>query len=111
MAKMLIQSRKQPFQPSEFVDKYEEAVRNLVMSKAKGDTPVYAEIGQPTAIIDLMKALKESLEKEGAPARKPAARGKRAPAAEPAAKPARGKQPAAPADQAESKPARRRKAS
>ncbi|MDQ3559236.1 MAG: Ku protein, partial [Pseudomonadota bacterium] len=98
MAKMLIQARKQPFQPSELVDQYEEAVRQLVMAKAKGETPVYAQIGQPTAVVDLMQALKESLAKEGSPARKPAARGKRAAAAEPAA--------TAPA-----KPARRKKAS
>ncbi len=111
MAKMLIQARKQPFKPSEFVDQYEEAVRQLVMSKAKGETPVYAQIGQPTAIIDLMKALKESLAESGTPARKPPARGKRAAApAEPAAKPARGKRTAVPAGP-EPKPARRRKAS
>ncbi len=67
------------------------------MSKAKGETPVQAPVGQPTAVIDLMAALKQSLEKEGAPARKPAARAKRTPAAA---------EPAAPA-----KPARRRKAS
>ena len=96
MAKMLIEARRQPFEPSELVDHYEEAVRNLVMAKAKGETPVQVPVGQPTAVIDLMAALKQSLEKESAPPRKPAARSKRPAAAE----------PAAPA-----KPARRRKAS
>lgn len=99
MAKMLIQARRQPFTPSELVDHYEEAVRNLVMAKAKGETPVQAPVGQPHAVVDLMAALKQSLEKEGAPARKPAARAKR-PGAGQAAEPV-----------AAAKPARRRKAS
>jgi DNA end-binding protein Ku len=84
MAKMLIGARKQPFQPAELVDHYEEAVRKLVMAKAQGQVPEFAPVSAPSGVVDLMKALKESLEKEGAPARKPAARGKRA-ASEPAA--------------------------
>jgi DNA end-binding protein Ku len=94
MAKMLIQARRQPFQPSELVDRYEEAVRNLVTAKAKGEKPVFTEVGQSAPVVDLMQALKASLEKDAAPARKPAARGKRA------------AEPAAPA-----KPAKRRSAS
>ncbi len=104
MAKMLIQARRQPFTPAELVDRYEEAVRNLVSSKARGETPVQVPIGQPNAVVDLMAALKQSLESEGAPARKPAARAKRPAAAAPASKAVA--EPAAPA-----KPARRRKAS
>ncbi len=104
MAKMLIQARRQPFTPAELVDRYEEAVRNLVSSKARGETPVQVPIGQPNAVVDLMAALKQSLESEGAPARKPAARAKRPAAVAPASKAAA--EPAAPA-----KPARRRKAS
>ena len=89
MAKLLIQARRKLFQPAEFVDRYEEALRNLVQSKMKGETPVYAPVQSPAAVIDLMAALKQSLEKDGG-ARKPAARGKResAPAASAPAKPA-----------------------
>jgi DNA end-binding protein Ku len=89
MAKLLIQARRKPFQPAEFVDRYEEALRNLVQSKMKGETPVYAPVQSPAAVIDLMAALKQSLEKDGG-TRKPAARGKReaAPAASAPAKPA-----------------------
>jgi len=85
MAKLLIQARRKPFQPSLFVDRYEEALRNLLQSKIKGETPVYAPVQSPAAVIDLMAALKQSLEKDGG-ARKPAARGKReaAPAEAPA---------------------------
>ena len=102
MAEQLIESRRQTFEAAEFVDKYEEALRSLLQAKMKGEKPVYAEVQSPAAVIDLMAALKESLEKDGG-ARKPAARGKREKA--PAAKPA-------PAKQVASKPATgRRKAS
>ena len=103
MAKLLIQARRKPFQPSLFVDHYEEALRTLIQSKITGETPVYAPVQSPAAVIDLMAALKQSLEKDGA-ARKPAARGKReaapeakAPAkaaAKPAAKAAGGRRKA-----------------
>ena len=55
----------------------------------RGETPVYTPVSAPAPVIDLMAALKQSLEKDGV-ARKPAARGKRekAPAAKPSAKPA-----------------------
>jgi DNA end-binding protein Ku len=64
MAKMLIGARKQPFQPAELVDQYEEAVRKLVMAKAQGQVPEFAPVSAPSGVVDLMKALKESLEKE-----------------------------------------------
>jgi DNA end-binding protein Ku len=111
MAKMLIQARRQPFTPAELVDHYEEAVRNMVMSKAKGETPVHVPVGQPNAVVDLMAALKQSLEKEGAPARKPAARSKRPESGKPAGKPAAKTAAKPAADVAPAKPARRRKAS
>jgi DNA end-binding protein Ku len=89
MAKELIQARRQPLKPAEFVDNYEEALRELVQSKMKGEKPVYAPVQAPAPVIDLMAALKQSLEKDGG-ARKPAARGKRqkAPAAKAPARPA-----------------------
>ena len=84
MAKMLIQSRRQPFQSAELVDRYEEEVRKLLSAKTKGEVPVFAQVSSPSTVVDLMAALKQSLEGAGgAPARKPAAKGKRAKAAEP----------------------------
>jgi DNA end-binding protein Ku len=84
-AKMLIGRKRQPFEPTELVDQYEEALRDLVRAKAKGETPVYAPAPQPRAVIDLMAALKQSLETEGGE-RKPTARRPRA-KAEPEKKP------------------------
>ncbi len=76
MAKQLIEARRASFTPAEFVDQYEEALRGLIQSKMKGEEPVYAEVRAPAPVIDLMAALKQSLEKDGV-ARKPAQRGKR----------------------------------
>jgi DNA end-binding protein Ku len=77
MAKMLIQARQKAFVASEMIDSYEEEVRKLLSAKTKGEVPVYAQVASPTTIVDLMKSLKESLEKEGGTERKPAARSKR----------------------------------
>lgn len=76
MAKQLIEARRAEFNPEEFVDQYEEALRTLIQSKMKGEEPVFAEVRAPAPVIDLMAALKQSLEKDGV-ARKPAQRGKR----------------------------------
>jgi DNA end-binding protein Ku len=76
MAKQLIEARRASFSPEEFVDQYEEALRGLIQSKMKGEEPVFAEVRAPAPVIDLMAALKQSLEKDGV-ARKPAQRGKR----------------------------------
>lgn len=84
-AKMLIARKRQPFQPIELIDQYDEALRELVRAKAKGEPPVYAPAPQPRAVIDLMAALKQSLETEGGE-RKPATRRARERAA-PEAKP------------------------
>lgn len=89
MAKMLIQARQKPFVASEMVDTYEEEVRKLLNAKTKGEVPVFASVSAPTSVIDLMKSLKESLEKEGGTAPKPAAKGKRQAAAKPEAAPKR----------------------
>jgi DNA end-binding protein Ku len=77
MAKMLIAARRTPFDASELVDRYEEEVRKLLNAKTKGEAPVFQTVGSPGTVVDLMKALKESLDKEGGTARKPAARAKR----------------------------------
>jgi DNA end-binding protein Ku len=95
MAKLLIQARRKPFVSAEMVDTYEEEVRKLINSKAKGETPVFASAPSATGIVDLMAALKQSLEGEGGTERKPAARGKRPPAQKSAAQKPAGQKPAA----------------
>jgi DNA end-binding protein Ku len=53
------------FDPDKFEDRYETALRKLVEAKAKGRKPPAAkEEGAPAPVIDLMAALKKSLQRE-----------------------------------------------
>ena len=63
MAKMLINSMDTPFDPSKYKDEYQSKLRELIESKISGKEVVAAETQQPGKIIDLMEALKASVEK------------------------------------------------
>jgi DNA end-binding protein Ku len=53
------------FDPADFEDRYETALRKLVEAKAKGRKPPAQKEGRaPAAVIDLMAALKKSLQRE-----------------------------------------------
>jgi DNA end-binding protein Ku len=89
MAKQLIESRSQPFDPSEFKNHYAEALRELVKRKAEsgGSVPVEDEAAPGAKVIDFMEALKRSVsggkKDDEAPKPKPAAKRKAAPAKKP----------------------------
>jgi DNA end-binding protein Ku len=78
IAEKIIEQQEGPFDPSEFKDRYEDALRDLIKSKEKGaGRKVKVEEPDNTNVIDLMEALRKSLgERAGSakPARKPAAR-------------------------------------
>jgi DNA end-binding protein Ku len=62
IADKIIQQLEGPFDPSEFRDRYEEALRDLIARKEKGERPaVVAPPASPSNVIDLMAALKKSL--------------------------------------------------
>ena len=63
MAKMLINSMDTPFDASKYRDEYQGKLRVLIESKVSGKEVVAAEPQQPGKIIDLMEALKASVEK------------------------------------------------
>lgn len=68
IADKIIAQLEGPFDPSEFRDRYEEALRDLISRKEHGERPVaVAQPAAPSNVIDLMAALKKSL---GAPAHK-----------------------------------------
>ncbi|WP_293679553.1 Ku protein [uncultured Phenylobacterium sp.] len=67
IALKIIEQRAKPFDPSQFVDRYEEALKALIEQKKKGHKPVSAEEPEDTNVIDLMEALRASLAGKKAP--------------------------------------------
>ncbi len=62
IADRIIKQLEGPFDPSEFHDRYEGALRDLIQRKEKGQKPaVVAPPASPSNVIDLMAALKKSL--------------------------------------------------
>jgi DNA end-binding protein Ku len=79
IARKIIEQQEGPFEPSEFEDRYEKALRELIRRKERGEKPVKSEPVEDTNVVDLMEALKKSLKNKGqaAPARAPANSNKR----------------------------------
>ncbi len=63
MAKMLINSMDTPFDPSKYKDEYQIRLRELIETKVSGKEIVSAESDGGGKVIDLMEALKASVEK------------------------------------------------
>ena len=61
IAEKIIEQKEGPFDPSKFVDRYEEALKALIAEKQKGHKPIAAEEPDDTNVVDLMAALKASL--------------------------------------------------
>ena len=62
IAEKIIEQQEGPFDPSQFVDRYEQALKALIEDKKKGHKP--AKVAEPddTNVVDLMSALRASLE-------------------------------------------------
>lgn len=99
MAAQLIESRSQPFNPSEFKNHYAEALRDLVKRKAAsgGSVPVESETAPGAKVIDFMEALRRSLAPAGAAPKRQTEKPRR-------------KTPSKPARSKTAKPASKRKA-
>jgi DNA end-binding protein Ku len=99
MMEQIIKRKTKKFDPSEFHDHYQAAVRELIDKKLEGKLPEQAPERKPAQVINLMDALKRSLaqeEKSGGEApRRAAARGEREAAPAKAKPAARGKKAAA----------------
>jgi DNA end-binding protein Ku len=76
IAQKIIEQQEGPFDPSQFVDRYEEALKALIEDKKKGHKP--AKVAEPddTNVVDLMAALRASLNAKDKAAPKPAAKAK-----------------------------------
>ena len=74
IARKIIEQQEAPFDPSQFVDRYEEALKALIKDKQKGHKPVAAPEPVDTNVVDLMAKLRASLQgKGGGPDAKPKA--------------------------------------
>lgn len=92
MAEQIIKSKETKFAPEAFEDRYEDALLALVKSKISGGQPVIAKAPERGNVINLMDALRRSIEEERRPPApslgKVAAAGKGAAKAAKTAKPA-----------------------
>ena len=61
IAQKIIEQQEGPFDPSQFVDRYEEALKALIADKQKGHKVAKVEEPEDTNVIDLMAALRASL--------------------------------------------------
>jgi DNA end-binding protein Ku len=83
IAEKIIEQQEGPFDPSQFVDRYEEALKALIEEKKKGHKPSKVAEPEDTNVVDLMAALRASLGGKGKAADKaePKGRAKAEPAA------------------------------
>ena len=89
----IIEQQEGPFDPSRFVDRYEEALKALIEDKKKGHKPAQVSPPDDTNVIDLMSALRASLSAKGksndgkpAPKAKSSTRGTKSAASRPKAR-------------------------
>jgi len=64
LAASIIERRSGPFDPASFHDQYQDALRELVAEKTKGQVVAPREVDEPPKVINLMEALKRSLAQE-----------------------------------------------
>lgn len=77
LGQMLVERMSKPFEPDSFTDRYHEQMLEIVRAKVAGRAPQIAEARPSADVVDLMEALKRSLEQEGGggkPEKKPPAR-------------------------------------
>jgi DNA end-binding protein Ku len=85
IAQEIIARKSAHFEPDKFADRYEEAVIGLLKAKQAGQTFTVPEPSQPANVVNIMDALKKSLEASGGEVRRPRAPSKK-PAEAPVAK-------------------------
>jgi len=82
MAAQIIGQKKMKFDPDAFEDRYEDALLALVRSKIAGGEPVITKAPERGNVVNLMDALKRSIEEERRPAAPSLGKGGREAAAE-----------------------------
>jgi DNA end-binding protein Ku len=67
MAAMIIGQKKAHFEPEKFEDRYEDALMELVKSKIAGGQPIITKAPERGNVVNLMDALRRSIEEERRP--------------------------------------------
>ncbi len=80
IARKIIEQQEGPFDPRQFTDRYEEALRALIARKGEGEQPVSVQEPEDTSPDDLMAALRASLQGAGPNKRSAARRARSTPA-------------------------------
>lgn len=62
MAKALLNSLTKPFDATAYKDEYQERLRNAIMKKIHGEDIAAVDTSEPNNVIDLMEALKRTIE-------------------------------------------------
>jgi DNA end-binding protein Ku len=70
IAEKIIEQQEGPFEPDRFEDRYENALRDMIRRKERGEKLVTVEPVPDDNVIELMAALKKSLKGNGGHARR-----------------------------------------
>ena len=73
LAGQLIEQKSGAFDPAAFHDRYQDAVREMIEAKLKGEVPVVAPAPERGKVINLMDALRQSLQRPAEEGAAPAA--------------------------------------
>ncbi|MDG2528083.1 Ku protein [Caulobacter endophyticus] len=76
IAEKIIEQQEGPFDPSQFVDRYEEALKDLIKAKQKGHKVEKVAEPEDTNVVDLIAALRASLGGKAPASAKPEAKTK-----------------------------------
>ncbi len=111
LAVHIVDTKTAHFDPAKFEDRYEQALAELIQSKRAGETIVAKPAPQPSNVVNLMDALRRSVQSERPPAGAKAGKdAKAAKAGKAASAPAAGRGKAAGKDSAPAKRKRMKKA-
>ena len=87
LAAHIVDTRAGEFEPAKFEDRYENAVLDLIKSKQAGEPVVAPAAPPPTTVVNLMDALRRSIEAEKAEVKKAPSKASPQPAAKKATRP------------------------
>ncbi len=77
LATHIVETKRGKFQPEKFEDEYEDALRELLRKKQKGEKIEQPQERTPSNVINLMDALRNSLKSEGKQPARPAKKGRK----------------------------------